>query len=231
MSNGKVLKGWDAITYAEAHGVSLDKASDPIDGYRKVSPSEAREIARQDPGLLSVRVTEDDACSREDPVANRCPRCNIDAPLEPSRFCQACQGDLWVAFGDELKCGKEACGHQGDATTFWDGSTPERDLARCPKCQSTLVVEPRYPITIVPDHAELDVTIRVRVMMRPPSPGERGWYVRDTATAAEALQEVLAESEEFGWIAPPDFNESYADLPNVKRDRPITIEIEKQGAS
>jgi hypothetical protein len=55
MTDTVTLYGYDAITYAEAHDMDLAKASDPIEGAREgVSVDEAREIARQDAGLISL---------------------------------------------------------------------------------------------------------------------------------------------------------------------------------
>jgi hypothetical protein len=55
MNDTVTLHGHDAITYAEAHDMTLAKASDPIEGAREgVSVDEAREIAKADAGLLSL---------------------------------------------------------------------------------------------------------------------------------------------------------------------------------
>jgi len=55
MNDTVTLYGHDAITYAEAHDMTLAKASDPIEGAREgVSVDEAREIAKEDAGLLSL---------------------------------------------------------------------------------------------------------------------------------------------------------------------------------
>lgn len=57
MSDTVTLYGYDAINYAEAHDMTISKAGDPIEGAREgVSVDEAREIARQDAGLLSLDV-------------------------------------------------------------------------------------------------------------------------------------------------------------------------------
>lgn len=52
-SGGVRLIGHAAIEYAESHGLLLCKYADPTEGVREdVSPSEAREIAAQDPSLV-----------------------------------------------------------------------------------------------------------------------------------------------------------------------------------
>lgn len=52
------LTGYDAINYAERHGLTLSKYNDPIEGARDgLTPEEAREIAAEDPGLIYVATT------------------------------------------------------------------------------------------------------------------------------------------------------------------------------
>jgi len=47
------LTGYDAINYAEAHGLKLIKSADAIESKRYgMSTDEAREIAAQDPSLV-----------------------------------------------------------------------------------------------------------------------------------------------------------------------------------
>lgn len=57
MNDTVTLYGRDAIAYAEAHDMTLAKASDPTEGAREgVSVDEARQIATQDSGLLSLSL-------------------------------------------------------------------------------------------------------------------------------------------------------------------------------
>ena len=47
------LTGFDAIDYAEAHGLTLSKYGDPTEGARDgLTVDEAREVAAEDPGLI-----------------------------------------------------------------------------------------------------------------------------------------------------------------------------------
>ena len=46
------IAGNEAIRIAERDGVTLHKYADPIDGYRTVTVSEARQIAREDASLI-----------------------------------------------------------------------------------------------------------------------------------------------------------------------------------
>lgn len=46
------LTGHDAIAHAARTGAPLHKHADPVDGGRVVTPDEAREIAREDAGLV-----------------------------------------------------------------------------------------------------------------------------------------------------------------------------------
>jgi hypothetical protein len=52
------IAGAEAIRIAERDGLTLHKYSDPVEGARVVSLDEARDIAREDPGLVYVLVTE-----------------------------------------------------------------------------------------------------------------------------------------------------------------------------
>ena len=50
------IAGAEAIRIAERDGLTLRKYADPVDGGRVVSLDEAREIAREDAGLIYVLV-------------------------------------------------------------------------------------------------------------------------------------------------------------------------------
>lgn len=52
------ITGLDAIRYATATGATLRKHADPVDGAREVSTDEAREIAREDAGLIYCEAPE-----------------------------------------------------------------------------------------------------------------------------------------------------------------------------
>ena len=52
-----ILHGQEAIDWAERHGATLSKYSDPLEAARDgLTVEEAREIAREDPGLIYVVV-------------------------------------------------------------------------------------------------------------------------------------------------------------------------------
>jgi hypothetical protein len=58
-----LLLGYDAIAYAEQHGVRVCKYADPTEGAREdLTPDEARAIAAQDPSLIYLERAND-ACS------------------------------------------------------------------------------------------------------------------------------------------------------------------------
>lgn len=48
------LTGREAIEYARAHGLAVQKYADPTEGAREVTPEEADQIAQEDPSLLWV---------------------------------------------------------------------------------------------------------------------------------------------------------------------------------
>lgn len=51
------LRGHEAITYAEAHGLRLAKYADPVEDARQdLTPEEARKIAREDPRLIYLDI-------------------------------------------------------------------------------------------------------------------------------------------------------------------------------
>jgi len=51
------LRGREAIAWAAANGrTTVYKYADPVDGARRVSLSEADEIAREDPSLIRVAI-------------------------------------------------------------------------------------------------------------------------------------------------------------------------------
>lgn len=53
----KTLKGYDAIEYAEQHGLRLSMYNSPIEDARDgLTVDEAREIAREDAGLIYLVV-------------------------------------------------------------------------------------------------------------------------------------------------------------------------------
>lgn len=60
MSNAKTITGFAAIEYAEEHGLTLGKYTDPTEEAREgLSVDEAREIADEDPSLIYVTVDAD----------------------------------------------------------------------------------------------------------------------------------------------------------------------------
>lgn len=51
------LTGADAITYAEANGLALNKHNDPTEGAREgLTVAEAKSVAREDPNLIWVDI-------------------------------------------------------------------------------------------------------------------------------------------------------------------------------
>ena len=57
MSKIYTIKGQDAIRLANRDNLTLRKYADPIDGARVVTADEAVSIAREDSGLIYVKVT------------------------------------------------------------------------------------------------------------------------------------------------------------------------------
>ena len=78
------LTGYDAITYAEAHGLKLIKSADAIEGKRYgMSLDEARDIAAQDPSLIycymiGTRVYKIRGHGKKSTRGNRYKRYTID---------------------------------------------------------------------------------------------------------------------------------------------------------
>lgn len=61
-TNPTTLTGLSAIEYAEATGGTLRKHADPTEGAREgLNPSEARDVAAQDPSLIFCEITDADA--------------------------------------------------------------------------------------------------------------------------------------------------------------------------
>lgn len=57
--------GYAAIAYAEANGLTLSKYNDPTEAAREgLSVAEAREIAKEDPSLVYVEMSEAAAIAR-----------------------------------------------------------------------------------------------------------------------------------------------------------------------
>lgn len=57
VENTNYLTGREAIDYAEANGLSLNKHEDPTEDARTgLTPDEARVIAREDPSLIWCEV-------------------------------------------------------------------------------------------------------------------------------------------------------------------------------
>jgi hypothetical protein len=57
MTNTIKITGRDAISYARAHGLDVQKYADPTEGARALSPDEAEDVACEDPSLLWVALT------------------------------------------------------------------------------------------------------------------------------------------------------------------------------
>jgi len=56
------LHGYDAIEYAERHGLRLSKHTDPIEHAREgLTVDEARDIARDDPSLIYLDLPDNRA--------------------------------------------------------------------------------------------------------------------------------------------------------------------------
>lgn len=55
MENTVKLTGYEAINYAEANGLALNKYNDPIEDARHgLTPDEARKVASEDPSLIWI---------------------------------------------------------------------------------------------------------------------------------------------------------------------------------
>jgi hypothetical protein len=51
------LTGYEAIEYAEANNLTLNKYNDPVEDAREgLTPDEARKIASEDPGLIHIEI-------------------------------------------------------------------------------------------------------------------------------------------------------------------------------
>ena len=56
MEANSIITGYDAINYAEANGLTLNKYADPIeDGRTGLTVDEARKVAAEDPGLIWIK--------------------------------------------------------------------------------------------------------------------------------------------------------------------------------
>ena len=64
-----IITGHDAIAHAARTGAPLHKHADPVDGARGITLDEAREIAREDAGLVWCEAPNDHA------------QCTCGAPL------------------------------------------------------------------------------------------------------------------------------------------------------
>jgi hypothetical protein len=65
------ITGQDAIRLAARDALTLKKFADPIDGARTVTLSEARDIAREDEGLIYVDVQPTDVSAGQDSIILR----------------------------------------------------------------------------------------------------------------------------------------------------------------
>lgn len=94
---------------------------------------------------------------------------------------------------------------------------PDADLAFGKACEAAVKA---WIDANAPKSASQVAACELRVEMRPPKTGERGWMVvsRDPQ---EALREVLRESEELGWVALRDYDVS----PDKNDMIAVTIEI------
>ncbi|HSH28633.1 MAG TPA: hypothetical protein VK971_01900 [Thiohalobacter sp.] len=62
-----IITGYDAIEYAEQHGLTLGKYADPTEDAREgLTPDEAREIAAEDPSLIYLTGQRVEAGEGED---------------------------------------------------------------------------------------------------------------------------------------------------------------------
>lgn len=96
------ITGTDAIDYAEAHGLSVQKYTDPTEGARAVTVEEARAIAREDPSLLWVMPIVTDEQIRA-------------LRTEAAAAGDAVQVDLCTAALDGDDAARAACGRAIDA--------------------------------------------------------------------------------------------------------------------
>ncbi len=111
------------------------------------------------------------------------------------------------------KCVTEVCKREYPEITTGD-LPPDVDLMLGKVCEAAVRawLEANTPLV---------ATRELRVVLRGPKTGERGWWVAAT-TAEDALAEVLRESEELGWIAQRDYHTHERDAEGM---RPVTIEI------
>lgn len=63
------MTGYDAIEYARANGLTLEKYTDPVEEARSgLTPDEAEEIAKEDPSLIYIIVSPKDAEDMQSPA-------------------------------------------------------------------------------------------------------------------------------------------------------------------
>lgn len=93
----------------------------------------------------------------------------------------------------------------------------------CQDCQGDLGGDPSaVPAPRpAPISAQTNVMLTVRVLLRPPRAGERGFFVDHDATADAALAALLADDGDVGWVAQRDQPE-FCD-----GDRVVTVEVER----
>lgn len=64
-----ILKGYEAIHYAERHGLAINKSAGPMaEASSGLTVDEATEVANQDPALIWIEV-EEAVNSADDPQA------------------------------------------------------------------------------------------------------------------------------------------------------------------
>lgn len=110
----RTLTGHEAIDYAEEHGLTLHKHTDPTEEARDVTPDEAREIAAEDPSLIWV-----------DPV--RTIRLNDDAYEPRQTIGGGTVRDLlpWEGATDYVTDGDRYGVRYSDGAIDWLGTSPE----------------------------------------------------------------------------------------------------------
>lgn len=74
-----------------------------------------------------------------------------------------------------------------------------------------------------PRTASGTLAVELRIEMRPPKAGERGWWVPPDASADEILKAVLSDDDPFGWVADRD----HEDVVGDDGLRAITVELIK----
>lgn len=119
------ITGLDAIAYATARGIALHKHADPIEGAREVTADEAREIAREDVGLIYCEAPETITDARLDEIAP-----TLDRAARELAHMRVAPCDAATYAREYVLCVAETCGaRSADQCAPGEAWEPESWLA------------------------------------------------------------------------------------------------------